>query len=163
VERLEFVGPIILTESRPLQNGFDMYEGVRGNEDYCCSPKPLLSQEPTPPESAYNTLPTPQKTRGYQPQPHIAPSSTPYGDYPVSNMASTAAAVPPPPYSATHPNVASSLRCRGLFAFTATQSDELSFSIGEELFVVATNGDWWIVQNKAGQQGLIPSNYVELV
>ncbi|KII68353.1 Intersectin-2 [Thelohanellus kitauei] len=51
----------------------------------------------------------------------------------------------------------------GLFDFTATTSEELSFKKGDFLKLVAkSEPDWWMISNMAGQQGLVPSNYIQL-
>lgn len=45
------------------------------------------------------------------------------------------------------------------FPFEASEANELSISPGEVLEVISTHGDWYLVQNAQGGQGLIPGNY----
>ncbi|KAK3745547.1 hypothetical protein QZH41_012462, partial [Actinostola sp. cb2023] len=49
-----------------------------------------------------------------------------------------------------------------LYAYSATEDDELSFSCGEELQVLrrgdSTEKEWWWAKNYSGQTGYIPSN-----
>ena len=45
------------------------------------------------------------------------------------------------------------------FSFEASESGELSISPGEVLEVISVHGDWYMVQNSNGDQGLIPGNY----
>lgn len=45
------------------------------------------------------------------------------------------------------------------FAFQATENNELSMQVGDVLEILATHGDWYLVQNAQGAQGLIPGNY----
>eukprot|EP00299_Pterocystis_sp_00344_P013149 c6410_g1_i2.p1 GENE.c6410_g1_i2~~c6410_g1_i2.p1 ORF type:complete len:356 (+),score=77.16 c6410_g1_i2:85-1068(+) len=63
------------------------------------------------------------------------------------------------------PSETSAVRVIGAFPFQAEEADELSFEQGEELIVIdqVTDDAWWLVENKAGQRGMVPFNYVELV
>lgn len=51
--------------------------------------------------------------------------------------------------------------CTALYAFQASNPDELSLGKGDSLEVLMKHeDDWWLVRNYHGQEGLIPSNYV---
>eukprot|EP01113_Clastostelium_recurvatum_P041526 TRINITY_DN660_c0_g1_i1.p1 TRINITY_DN660_c0_g1~~TRINITY_DN660_c0_g1_i1.p1 ORF type:complete len:338 (+),score=53.35 TRINITY_DN660_c0_g1_i1:106-1119(+) len=54
------------------------------------------------------------------------------------------------------------LRVQALFDYDSDDDIELSFSAGETLFVlVQEESGWWLAQNQHGDQGLIPSAYVQ--
>jgi len=59
----------------------------------------------------------------------------------------------PPPPSGPH--------ARGLYPFTASSPQELSFQPGDVLRILSQDGAWWQAE-LAGAVGLVPSNYVEL-
>ena len=50
-----------------------------------------------------------------------------------------------------------------LYAYQGQNDSELTISENEILTVVEGTGDWWLVRNNSGQQGYIPSNYVEKI
>lgn len=54
-------------------------------------------------------------------------------------------------------------KCTALYVYDARDSEELSILKSDPLEVVDDGGTWWKVRNEAGQEGLVPSNYVELV
>eukprot|EP00005_Dracoamoeba_jomungandri_P009866 CAMPEP_0174276746 /NCGR_PEP_ID=MMETSP0439-20130205/60557_1 /TAXON_ID=0 /ORGANISM="Stereomyxa ramosa, Strain Chinc5" /LENGTH=466 /DNA_ID=CAMNT_0015369009 /DNA_START=30 /DNA_END=1430 /DNA_ORIENTATION=+ len=51
---------------------------------------------------------------------------------------------------------------RALYNFTADNSQELSFQVGDILNILSQNGDWWDAE-KAGQRGLVPANYLQVL
>ncbi|EGD75248.1 hypothetical protein PTSG_06902 [Salpingoeca rosetta] len=52
---------------------------------------------------------------------------------------------------------------RALHTFTAQQSDQLSFNEGETLTIKDDASLWWLARNARGQEGLVPSNFVEVI
>ncbi|KAK9710238.1 Transmembrane osmosensor [Basidiobolus ranarum] len=56
-------------------------------------------------------------------------------------------------------------RVRASHPYTASREDpnEMSFSKGDVLEVVDTNGKWWHARKPDGTIGIIPSNYVEVI
>lgn len=58
--------------------------------------------------------------------------------------------------------VANQGKVYALYAYSATEDDELSFSCGEELQVLrrgdSTEKEWWWARNSVGQLGYIPRN-----
>lgn len=54
-------------------------------------------------------------------------------------------------------------QAKGLYAFAPQSPDELGFQPGEVLTILSQEGAWWTAKNAAGKQGVIPSNYVQLV
>ncbi|ESO99967.1 hypothetical protein LOTGIDRAFT_113008 [Lottia gigantea] len=56
------------------------------------------------------------------------------------------------------------LKCRALYAFDASNYDELTIQADEELELVANgDGDGWVkARNKEGKSGYIPENYVDV-
>ena len=47
--------------------------------------------------------------------------------------------------------------------FTATSEKELSITRGELVQVLNDTRNWWLVKNKHGSRGFVPSNMLELV
>lgn len=56
-------------------------------------------------------------------------------------------------------------KCEALFDFDGASAEDLPFKKGDVLTVLNTSEDpnWWIAKNKAGKDGMIPANYVELL
>jgi len=50
-----------------------------------------------------------------------------------------------------------------LFVYQGQNESELTISENEILTVIEGTGDWWLVKNNQGQQGYVPSNYVEKI
>ena len=50
-----------------------------------------------------------------------------------------------------------------LYAYQGQNESELTISENEILTIVEGTGDWWLVRNNSGQQGYVPSNYVEKI
>ena len=44
--------------------------------------------------------------------------------------------------------------------FNGVEEDELTVSIGDKLWGVSCNDDWWVAQTSSGKLGLIPVSYV---
>ena len=44
--------------------------------------------------------------------------------------------------------------------FVKTSAGQLSFAKGDVLVVVRKRGAWWLARDAAGNEGLVPSNYV---
>jgi len=51
---------------------------------------------------------------------------------------------------------------QALYAFTAQSPAELSFNFGDRITILTQQGEWWQGEIN-GKQGLIPSNYVQLI
>jgi len=76
--------------------------------------------------------------------------------------APSSAPVPSPvpiPRSTTH---TSGIRAKGVYPFQGQSPDELSFNPGDILNIISQSGDWWTAELN-GRQGVIPSNYVQLL
>lgn len=55
-------------------------------------------------------------------------------------------------------------RARAEFDYDAQEDNEISFQEGEILTdIQKLDPDWWMVTNSRGQQGLVPSNYLQLI
>lgn len=55
-------------------------------------------------------------------------------------------------------------RARAEFDYDAQEDNEISFQEGEILTdIQKLDPDWWMVTNSKGQQGLVPSNYLQLI
>lgn len=53
---------------------------------------------------------------------------------------------------------------KGLYDYTATSSEEISFSEGDELTIVdSTDSSWWKALKGNSNIGLVPATYVELL
>jgi len=76
------------------------------------------------------------------------PSGNPYGAVPTVVQTTTVVT--------TYP------RCQALYQFNASHPHELSFNVGDVLNVLDGNGAWWKAELR-GQQGMIPSNYVQMI
>ena len=50
-----------------------------------------------------------------------------------------------------------------LFSYTATTIDELSLKQNEKVEVLDDSKQWWMVKNKMGAKGYVPSNLLEMV
>lgn len=75
---------------------------------------------------------------------------------------SIATAQTPAPPSA--PTAGGGERARAEFDYDAQEDNEISFQEGEVLTdVQKLDPDWWMVTNSKGQQGLVPSNYLQLI
>jgi hypothetical protein len=57
------------------------------------------------------------------------------------------------------------MKVRALYSYTAAESDEISFGEGDTLVECEhIDAGWMLGRNpKTGQQGLLPSNYVEIL
>ncbi len=57
------------------------------------------------------------------------------------------------------------MKVRALYSYTAAESDEISFAEGDTLVECEQiDAGWMLGRNpKTGQQGLLPSNYVEIL
>lgn len=53
-------------------------------------------------------------------------------------------------------------KCTALYAYTAADSDELSFKEGDILYIVKEDPSGWWNGICKGKAGLFPSNYVEV-
>jgi len=51
----------------------------------------------------------------------------------------------------------------GKYDYTADDDDDLSFKMGDLLYIINNEGDWWLAEAKdSGKQGYIPKNYVAI-
>ncbi|MBY0377427.1 MAG: protein kinase, partial [Gammaproteobacteria bacterium] len=55
------------------------------------------------------------------------------------------------------------LKARVLYDFPFTRDDKLVIKADEVLYVWKQEGKWWVCENRAGQQGKVASNYLELL
>ncbi len=56
------------------------------------------------------------------------------------------------------------MKVRALYSYTAADEDEISFDEGDILIQCEEVDGWMLGQNeKTGKQGLLPSNYVEII
>ncbi|CAF0734490.1 unnamed protein product [Adineta steineri] len=62
-------------------------------------------------------------------------------------------------------NRSTQMKVRALYSYTAAESDEISFTEGDTLVECEQIDDGWMLGRnpKTGQQGLLPSNYVEII
>lgn len=75
------------------------------------------------------------------------------------------AAAPPVPHRSlpTVPGAPSQPRARGQWDFNTVAPNELPFRAGDVLNIIdSSGGDWWTAEFN-GRQGLIPSNYVQMI
>lgn len=72
-------------------------------------------------------------------------------------------AAPPPVPHRSLPGVPAQPQARGMWDFNSAQPNELPFRAGDVLNIVdSSGGDWWTAELN-GRQGLIPSNYVQMI
>jgi hypothetical protein len=86
-------------------------------------------------------------------------------DAPAAAPAAPKAAQPPVP-AAPAAQVDTRPRVRAVHDFlNADDESFLTFRQGEELTCIGeTEGeDWWLVENRKGEQGYVPSNYMQLL
>ena len=50
-----------------------------------------------------------------------------------------------------------------LFDFEAGDDDELTLKMGDPVKVLSREGDWWLVTDVRQRQGLVPSNYLQVI
>jgi hypothetical protein len=55
------------------------------------------------------------------------------------------------------------VRASVLFDYAALTPAQLDIHVGEELLILSRKDNWWLAQNTDGQQGYVPSNFVEVV
>lgn len=77
---------------------------------------------------------------------------------------SMSAAQPPSPPATATMAAGKDERARAEFDYDAQEDNEISFQEGEILTdIQKLDPDWWMVTNSKGQQGLVPSNYLQLI
>ena len=59
--------------------------------------------------------------------------------------------------------MAAGKKCVAKFNYKANDGEELGIVKGEMLQVIDDKGTWWKVRNTGGDEGLVPSNYIEVV
>jgi len=65
-----------------------------------------------------------------------------------------------PPRASLHPPV----ELVTIYAYDATEENELTFAEGETIYLLEKDDSgWWRGRNKKGQEGVFPSNFVEVV
>jgi len=65
---------------------------------------------------------------------------------------------PPPPIEPQLP------KCKAMYPYSATDSDELSFQEGDIIYIVSEDSSgWWNGKLINGKTGLFPSNYIEKI
>ncbi|KAF0980356.1 hypothetical protein FDP41_013570 [Naegleria fowleri] len=110
-------------------------------------------EEPPQPPPSSSGFSKPAKPKGYMEkqieQGRISPTEVEELTKPTK--------LPPPPI----PSKPKRKELVALYDFDA-QEGELSFREGEILYLVQDEGEWWMAENADGQQGYIPSNYVEM-
>jgi len=86
---------------------------------------------------------------------------------PVDNTDSTPSTVPtkvplPTPPRNNSSSAIKQQRAKAVFDFTAQESNELSFRVGDIITILNTKGEWWEGEMN-GARGLLPCNYVQLI
>jgi hypothetical protein len=80
------------------------------------------------------------------------------------NLASLSAVLPLLPFPITPPNKMTELfRAKVLHDFAPSEEDELALTKGTVIAILECNGSWWRAKNEQGQEGILPSNYVERI
>ena len=54
-------------------------------------------------------------------------------------------------------------RAKVLHNFAPSEEDELALTKGTVVGILECNGSWWRAKNDQGQEGILPSNYVERI
>lgn len=69
-----------------------------------------------------------------------------------------------PPRAAAQAGV-KGLKCEAQYDFAGASKEDLPFKRGDLLVILNTTEDpnWWLARDKAGREGMIPANYVELM
>lgn len=95
---------------------------------------------------------------------HPAPAPQPQQqqiarDFPGMTVATLP--MPPLPQAVLTPLPPPPAIAKALHPYTATTPDQISMTQGESFTILTETGDWWSVQNAAGQTGLAPKNFLE--
>ena len=53
--------------------------------------------------------------------------------------------------------------CKALFDFQGAEDDELTFAAGDEIEITGDLAEWYMGKNAAGETGIFPENFVELL
>ena len=102
---------------------------------------------------------------GYQPQGGYAPQPGYDQGGGFHPQHATGGAAPPVPHRSlpSVPGGPPQPRARGMWDFNTSAPNELPFRAGEVLNIIdSSGGDWWTAELN-GRQGLIPSNYVQMI
>jgi len=54
-------------------------------------------------------------------------------------------------------------QCKALYAYAATEADELALQPGDIVTIINKDNEGWWEGALKGKKGLFPSNYVELI
>ncbi len=100
----------------------------------------------------------------------LSPSSASSSSVPLGQGVTTPSAVNTPLPATSLPSVEAALpelpkgKVRALHAYLSPpDSGHLSLSAGSVLELLSDEGDWWRCRNTSGDEGIVPSNYVERV
>lgn len=119
----------------------------------------LIAREPYPMTDDEKKRSAPDSKNPYAQNPSA--SSSPYGASPVVQTTVVTQTYSQPQLP-TLPPVSSGPKCQGLYQFNASSPQELSFNVGDVLNVLDNNGSWWRAELH-GREGMIPSNYVQMM
>lgn len=121
-----------------------------------CEPFRLIARDPYPMSDEEKKKLNPDNKNPYAQSPSNT-SASPYGAQPVvqTTVVTQTYAQPLPPKVAGP-------RCQALYQFNASSPQELSFNVGDVLNVLDNNGAWWRAELN-GREGMIPSNYVQMM
>jgi len=125
------------------------------------SPPPQHSGAPPPQNPTPQPLIQPQYTLQKQPTATPQPTQPDHSVY-IAETASITTVFPTAPVVVTPVAPAfKPIKVIGLYDFTATEDNELSFKKGDIISIIAQqHGDWWEGEIN-GTAGLLPSNYVK--
>ncbi|TSK14613.1 LIM and SH3 domain protein 1 [Bagarius yarrelli] len=128
-------------ELQRLKKTQDQISNIKYHEEF---EKTRMGGEGLPPESNAN--------RAYQPTSPTSPQNYNFEPQPARS-----AAAPPPPSGGK--------RYRAVYDYAAADEDEVSFADGDVIVDVQQIDEGWMFGRveRTGQQGMLPSNYVEAI
>lgn len=126
---------------------------VQGAHEEVISPPPAM-----PTQSMNRAIPEPQPEEDDEPE--RGPDPGRYAAQAAAMGGAGAEASPTPGGAAGD----GGLKARAEYDYEAQEDNEISFVEGEILHdIEKIDPDWWYVKNSKGHQGLVPSNYLELI
>lgn len=146
-------------ESSPIRVAMPISKAapVQDAHDEVVSPPPAM-----PTHSINRAVPEPQPDEDDEPERGPDPGRFAAQAAAVGGaVGAAAAAAPPTPGGAASD---SGDRARAEYDYEAQEDNEISFIEGEILTnIEKLDPDWWLVTNSKGQQGLVPSNYLQII